>query len=446
MPCDTDRLYDRSFFNAQSFESLESARIALPELFRHVRPQSALDVGCGVGTWLRAAGEFGVQDCLGVDGDYVDRRALMVPEELFLPLDLAQPGLAEAVAAHRHPPGRFDLVMCLEVAEHLPLDRSASLVDDLCRLGDLVLFSAAIPFQHGTGHINEQWPEFWAIQFRARGYACFDLLRRTLWGHPGMGWWYAQNLLVFAREGSEACSRLPAEARTAERPLALVHPEGWLSSILNQWRPHRAAAREEEPNDLRALLRAWTAGAPIPPLLQAVERARSAPPQARDVFPFTRTEVDEPERVIAAAARAAAELRIQLDGERALLGAAEKEIEGLRAQLSDARQEGESLRVRLGEAETAEAAAQAEQSTLRGKATMLQAANTTLRGQVTRHEVALAEAVRAAAELPCLRVELAALAAQVEAGRAAEEREAALLASTSWRITAPLRKLRRMFG
>ncbi|WP_050807151.1 bifunctional 2-polyprenyl-6-hydroxyphenol methylase/3-demethylubiquinol 3-O-methyltransferase UbiG, partial [Acidiphilium sp. PM] len=302
MPDDIDTLYDRSFFDAQSFGSLRSAHAALSELLRHYQPQSVLDVGCGVGAWLRAAGDLGIPDRLGVDGDYVDRSALMVPESLFLSRDLAQPGLAKAVAAHRPPPGRFDLVMCLEVAEHLPFERSASLVDDICRLGDLVLFSAAIPFQHGTGHVNEQWPEFWAIHFRARGYACFDLLRTALWAHPDTDWWYAQNLLVFAREGSAAHDQMTAGAAAIrDHALALVHPKAWLSSILNQWHPHRAAARQEEQLDLCELLRAWAGGAHAPPVLRAVQRARNAPPEARDVFPFTRIDVDEPERLLAEA-------------------------------------------------------------------------------------------------------------------------------------------------
>jgi len=35
---------------------------------------------------------------------------------------------------------------------------------------DNVLFSAAIPNQGGTGHINEQWQEYWAEKFYANGF------------------------------------------------------------------------------------------------------------------------------------------------------------------------------------------------------------------------------------------------------------------------------------
>jgi predicted RNA methylase len=89
--------YDRAFFDAQSARSLKAARIALLELFPYVRPKNVLDVGCGVGAWLKAADELGAAKRLGVDGDYVDRGALMMPADLFLPPDLTQRGLSEAV-------------------------------------------------------------------------------------------------------------------------------------------------------------------------------------------------------------------------------------------------------------------------------------------------------------------------------------------------------------
>jgi 2-polyprenyl-3-methyl-5-hydroxy-6-metoxy-1,4-benzoquinol methylase len=50
----------------------------------------------------------------------------------------------------------FDLVISLEVAEHLPESAADAFIDSLVRHGDVILFSAAIPFQGGHRHINEQ--------------------------------------------------------------------------------------------------------------------------------------------------------------------------------------------------------------------------------------------------------------------------------------------------
>jgi SAM-dependent methyltransferase len=66
--------------------------------------------------------------------------------------------------------GPFDLAYCFEVAEHLPELLGLRLVDFLCMLAPIVIFSAATPGQGGTGHINEREPDYWIGQFTARGF------------------------------------------------------------------------------------------------------------------------------------------------------------------------------------------------------------------------------------------------------------------------------------
>ncbi len=74
----TDQPYDQAFFAGQSGRSLQSARIVLGRVFPLLRPRRVLDVGCGVGPWLRAALDLGATEVIGMDGDYVDRAALMI--------------------------------------------------------------------------------------------------------------------------------------------------------------------------------------------------------------------------------------------------------------------------------------------------------------------------------------------------------------------------------
>jgi SAM-dependent methyltransferase len=278
--------YDASFYAAQAVASTKSARVILPELFACLQPQSVLDVGCGIGTWLRVACDLGARVILGVDGDYVEQRQLMIPSESFVPVDLACPGLKEKVLTIH--PNRFDLVMCLEVAEHLPYERSASLAEELCQLGDVLLFSAAIPFQGGTQHVNEQWPEFWALLFRRLGFVCYDWLRQQIWAAPNVDWWYAQNVLLFVRESSSVRADLPANAVVERGALSRVHPGCWLSGLLNKVVVHGASAWRDESEDLNTVLRDYVQGERLPPVLRTVERARLAQPGARDVFPWTR--------------------------------------------------------------------------------------------------------------------------------------------------------------
>ena len=214
--------YSAKFFDAQAAGSLTSARIILGALFGAIPVASVVDVGCGIGTWLRAALDLGAARVLGLDGAYVDRDRLMVEPTNFRACDLTADNVTEVIPADT--PG-LDLIVSVEVAEHLPSSRAPSCVAVLCELGDLILFSAAVPGQGGTDHVNEQWPAYWARLFDGAGFTCFDALRPLLWNEPACEWWYLQNVLLFARRETQVCERLAGLwPHAAAQPRSLVHP------------------------------------------------------------------------------------------------------------------------------------------------------------------------------------------------------------------------------
>jgi len=179
---------------------------------------SVVDVGCGDGAWLEAFGAAGVAELLGVDGAAVPPARLLIPPSSFLRASLADP-----LRLGR----RFDLVLSLEVAEHLPASSAAQHVASLTDLAEAVLFSAAIPRQGGIGHRNERWPAYWWRMFNARGYAAVDLLRARFWDDERVAWWYAQNLLFYVRRDALGRSPRLAAAALDTPPAALVHPANY---------------------------------------------------------------------------------------------------------------------------------------------------------------------------------------------------------------------------
>ncbi|MDE6607582.1 MAG: hypothetical protein K2K54_07505 [Lachnospiraceae bacterium] len=60
---------------------------------------------------------------------------------------------------------KFDIAISLEAAKHISKEHTNSFVNNLCRLSDIVLFSAAIPSQGGKGHVNKQRLSYWVNLF-----------------------------------------------------------------------------------------------------------------------------------------------------------------------------------------------------------------------------------------------------------------------------------------
>jgi hypothetical protein len=201
--------YTTEFFKDQITGSRESADLIAGICQELLHPQSVIDVGCGVGTWLSAFQALGVADIAGYDGDWVDRRFLQISSDAFHPADLNQ-----RLAVGR----RYDLALSLETAEHLKPERGQTLVADLVALAPAVLFSAAIPHQGGTEHINEHWQDYWADLFVAHGYIVKDCIRPRIWDQTTRSMWYAQNTLLYVDKSmSVDCPE--------GLPLRLVHPD-----------------------------------------------------------------------------------------------------------------------------------------------------------------------------------------------------------------------------
>lgn len=150
-------------------------------------PGDVVDLGAGSGVYVEELRRQGVR-ARGYDiADPQPRPDLVTTSSMLDVIDPAQ------------------IVLCLEVAEHIPHELSIAVVESIMRNtmpGGYAIFSAAQPGQGGVGHINCQPPGFWAILADRAGFVQVPDMTNSLhkWITSGyhMGW-FAQNRQLWYR-------------------------------------------------------------------------------------------------------------------------------------------------------------------------------------------------------------------------------------------------------
>ena len=136
-------------------------------------PRRVLDAGCALGLLVETLRARGV-DASGIDiSSFAVANA--APD--------VRPHLREgSIAAELD--GDYDLIVSIEVLEHMPAADAESAIANFCRHTDDVLFSSSpLEFSEAT-HVNVRPPEYWAEQFAGHGFVRdvdFDASSITPW-------------------------------------------------------------------------------------------------------------------------------------------------------------------------------------------------------------------------------------------------------------------------
>lgn len=210
-------MYTEKFYKTQQDSSLRSAESVLPIVFsKYGTPDSMIDIGSGSGPWSKVALELGVSKVSCIEGDWIKDLPTFISKSHFRYFDLEKPlDIKE----------KYELLICLEVAEHISKARAKTFIQDLCKLSDLILFSAAIPGQSGTNHINEKWLSDWASDFSKFNYGVIDDIRAVIWNIPEIDDWYKQNIVIFKKNTNNLS--------TVNNVLDFVHPNIYKTRNIN---------------------------------------------------------------------------------------------------------------------------------------------------------------------------------------------------------------------
>ena len=186
--------YDERYYNWHIANTGEYIFKTFSWFIDNYKPKSVIDYGCGVGYYLECAKHKGIEELMGFE-KYGKKYASKKINKYITPYDISLPIKTE----------KYDCVLCIEAAEHIPQTRSEILVKNLCDSvgkNGVIVFSAAQPGQGGTGHINCQTREYWIEKFNKEGF-CQDkeILTEILkaWGKMNCPDYMLNNLLIFAK-------------------------------------------------------------------------------------------------------------------------------------------------------------------------------------------------------------------------------------------------------
>jgi len=198
---DLDKLYKGRYF-ARRYKLNWRVPYVCQAVNDALHPKSLIDVGCATAEFVAGFIKMGI-DAYGLEGttNVIDY-GLQIPKERLYVLDLR-------VSVTRVP-FKFDLVLCLEVAEHIEPEYADIFLDNLCTFSGSILMSFAPPGQKGHGHFNCQPSSYWIDKMAKRHYLyrC-DIVEKVREGlgpvkHKREIRSYYNNLLFFQKVNSSS--------------------------------------------------------------------------------------------------------------------------------------------------------------------------------------------------------------------------------------------------
>lgn len=186
-------LYDEEFFIWHKIHAREYSIRNMDWYIKNYKPESVLDIGAGIGSYLESAYNHGIQ----IRGYDISEAARKHTPEAIRPyifyVDCTDPMLTIRP---------FDTVLSFETAEHIdPLGTDQFIQNLINATGKRLLFTAAPPGQQGTGHINLRPKQFWIDSF-SKDLTYNEKLSREIssfWGLQGAPYYIVNNLIVFER-------------------------------------------------------------------------------------------------------------------------------------------------------------------------------------------------------------------------------------------------------
>lgn len=159
-----ENIYKDNFFKGRH-RYIWRAKFICAALIGIYNPKMVIDAGCAIGTYIDELLNRGI-NAYGIEGSIKAIPYLVAPKNRIIFADLRVPVTEEM----KEQITKFDLLISLEVAEHIEPEYADVFLDNLTIHSDHILMTAALPGVAGKHHINCQLPEYWVAKMAQRGY------------------------------------------------------------------------------------------------------------------------------------------------------------------------------------------------------------------------------------------------------------------------------------
>lgn len=133
------------------------------EIIKRYNPKTVLDAGCAMGYLVEALRDRGVE-AYGID---ISEYAIHAVRKDIRPF-CAVNSITESIPYTF--PQKFDLIITIEVLEHLFPEDSAIAIANLCQYTDMIIFSSTPSDIEDRTHVNVQQREYWARIFAKNNF------------------------------------------------------------------------------------------------------------------------------------------------------------------------------------------------------------------------------------------------------------------------------------
>lgn len=145
-------------------------------IVRDLKPQTVLDAGCAMGYLVAALRDRGVE-AYGVD---ISEYAISMVREDIRPYCVVG-SIIDPLPAEL--PHHYDLVITIEMLEHLYEEEGRKAIKNLCALSECVIFSSTPDDFIERTHFNVRQREYWVRLFAEEGF-CNDLNYKPAYAAP----------------------------------------------------------------------------------------------------------------------------------------------------------------------------------------------------------------------------------------------------------------------